>query len=54
MPTVSHVLVGISAVSVNPIDPLIRGGLVAMKLSMPFIVGSDFSGIVVAVSEGVT
>ena len=25
-----------------------------MKLSMPFIVGSDFSGIVEAVGEGVT
>ena len=54
VPTAGHVLVRISAVSVNPIDTYIRGGLVAMKLSMPFIVGSDFAGIVEAVGEGVT
>jgi NADPH2:quinone reductase len=54
VPTASHVLVRISAVSVNPIDTYIRGGLVAMKLPMPFIVGSDFAGTVEAVGEGVT
>ena len=53
-PAAGQVLVRVNAASVNPIDTYIRGGLVDMELPFPFIVGSDFSGIVEAVGEGVT
>ena len=53
-PASSEVLVRVGAASVNPIDTYIRGGLVAMKLPMPFVVGSDFAGTVEAVGGGVT
>mgnify|MGYP001157600013 FL=1 len=53
-PGVGEVLVHVQAASVNPIDTYIRGGLVAMELPMPFVIGSDFAGEVVKVGEGVS
>ena len=53
-PTVGEVLVRVGAVSVNPIDTYVRGGMVETELPMPFIVGSDLAGVVEAVGEGVT
>jgi NADPH:quinone reductase len=47
-PTGSQVLVRVKAVSVNPVDTYIRGGLVPAKLPLPFIVGCDLAGVVEA------
>ena len=52
-PASGEVLVRVGAVSVNPIDTYIRGGMVATELPMPFVVGSDLAGTVEAVGEGV-
>ncbi len=50
-PTVAgaQVLVRVKAVSVNPIDTYIRGGLVPLKTAFPYIVGCDLAGVVEAV-----
>jgi NADPH2:quinone reductase len=48
-PRGAQVLVKVGAVSVNPIDTYIRGGLVAMNLPSPFILGCDLAGTVEAV-----
>ena len=53
-PSAGQVRVRVGAVSVNPIDTYVRGGMVAAELPMPFVVGSDFAGTVEAVGEGVT
>ncbi|MGB0586752.1 MAG: NADPH:quinone reductase [Limisphaerales bacterium] len=53
-PGAGEVLVRVQAASVNPIDTYIRGGLVAMELPMPFVIGSDLAGEVVKVGEGVS
>ena len=45
-PASGEVLVRVGAVSVNPIDTYIRGGMVETELPMPFIVGSDLAGTV--------
>lgn len=51
----SHqVLVRVRAAAVNPIDTYIRGGMVAMDLPMPFVVGCDLAGEVEAVGAGTT
>jgi NADPH:quinone reductase len=42
----SQILVKTGAVSVNPIDTYVRGGMVAGQLPMPFIIGSDLAGTV--------
>jgi NADPH2:quinone reductase len=47
VPTGTQVLIRVGAVSVNPIDTYIRGGLVKMALPQPFIVGCDLAGTVV-------
>jgi len=47
--TGSQVLVKVHAVSLNPVDTYIRGGMVKMDLPMPFIVGCDLAGVVEAV-----
>lgn len=49
-----EVRVRVSAVSVNPIDTYIRGGIVAMTLPKPFVIGCDFAGTVDAVGSAVT
>lgn len=53
-PGAGEVLIQVKAASVNPIDTYIRGGLVAMELPMPFVIGSDLAGEVLALGEGVT
>lgn len=39
-------LVKISAVDLNPIDTYVRGGMIAAKLSFPFILGRDLAGTI--------
>ncbi len=45
-------LVRVRACAVNPIDTYVRAGTVAMPLPVPFVVGSDLAGEVVAVGPG--
>lgn len=47
--TGNQVLVKVGAVSVNPIDTYIRNGAPYWELPMPFIIGCDLAGQVVAV-----
>ncbi|MGA2619938.1 MAG: NADPH:quinone reductase [Thermoguttaceae bacterium] len=49
----NQVLVRVKAVSVNPIDTYIRGGLYPMDLPSPFILGCDLAGVVEAVGPEV-
>lgn len=49
----TQVLVRVAVAAVNPIDTYVRGGLVAMDLPSPYIVGADFAGVVEAVGEAV-
>ena len=53
-PCGAHVLVRVKAVAVNPVDTYIRGGLIAMEMPLPYIVGCDLAGIVEAVGPDVT
>src|SRR3990172_2855078 len=48
-PTGSQVLVKVAAAAVNPVDTYIRGGIIAMQLPRPFIVGCDLAGVIEAV-----
>ncbi len=48
-PGAGEVLVKVQAVAVNPIDTYIRGGMVAMPLKFPYVIGCDFAGTVAAV-----
>jgi len=48
-----QVLVRIHAVGVNPVDTYIRAGLYAIKPALPYTPGSDASGTVEAIGEGV-
>jgi len=48
-----QVLVKIHAIGVNPVDTYIRAGIYAIKPKLPYIPGSDASGTVEAVGEGV-
>ena len=52
--TPSGVLIRTEAVSVNPIDTYVRGGMIAMDLPSPFIVGCDFAGRVEKIGPEVT
>jgi len=47
-PAASQVLVKVSAVAVNPVDTYIRSGMYALDLQVPFVVGCDLAGEVVA------
>jgi NADPH2:quinone reductase len=53
-PTGSQVLVRVRAVSVNPVDTYIRGGMIPFQLPNPFIVGCDLAGAVEAVGPQAT
>jgi NADPH2:quinone reductase len=53
-PGAGQCLVRVAVSAVNPIDTYVRSGLVAMNLPLPYIPGSDLSGVVEAVGEGVT
>lgn len=52
-PQAGEILIRVAAAALNPIDTYIRAGMVAMKLPMPFITGSDVAGTVEAVGVGV-
>ena len=45
-PVGNRVVVRVKAVSVNPVDTYIRGGLYAAELPLPFVVGCDLAGVV--------
>jgi NADPH2:quinone reductase len=49
----SHVLVRTTAVCVNPVDALIRGGRLPEDIPFPFIVGRDMAGVVQSVGPSV-
>lgn len=51
-PGPGQVRVRVHAASINPIDTYIRSGLVAMKLSFPFVPGCDLAGVVDQAGEG--
>ena len=55
-PTVDRdqVLIRNHAVSVNPIDTYVRGGMVAFELPIPFMPGCDAAGVVEKVGSDVT
>jgi NADPH:quinone reductase-like Zn-dependent oxidoreductase len=55
-PEAGEVLVGNRAVAINPVDWMVAalGGLVFSWIKMPFVLGSDLAGDVVAVGGGVT
>jgi NADPH2:quinone reductase len=54
-PTIApqQVLVRVGAVSVNPIDTYIRGGLIKANLPQPYILGCDLAGVVEEVGADV-
>jgi NADPH:quinone reductase len=51
-PKAGEVRVRVKAVSVNPIDTYIRGGVVPMAIPKPYIPGGDLAGIVDQVGPG--
>lgn len=53
VPGPREALVRVRASAVNPIDTYVRSGMVAMPLPMPFVVGCDLAGEVVAVGAEV-
>lgn len=53
VPGPREVLVRVRASAVNPIDTYVRSGAVAMPLPLPFVVGCDLAGEVVAVGAEV-
>jgi NADPH:quinone reductase len=46
-------LVRVHAVALNPIDLYVRGGMVAMPLSFPYVLGADFAGTIEGVGSNV-
>jgi len=52
VPGPGQVLVRVKAVSVNPIDTYIRGGMVKAELPSPFVIGSDLAGVVEKLGPG--
>ena len=52
-PLAGEVLVSVKATSVNPIDLYVRGGMVAMPMTFPQVIGADFAGTVEAVGREV-
>ena len=53
-PSSSGVLVRVGAVSVNPIDTYVRGGMIPMPIPNPYIIGCDLAGTVEAVGPDAT
>ena len=52
-PGPTEALVRVRCAAVNPIDTYVRGGLVAMELPSPFVIGCDFAGEIEAIGEQV-
>ena len=53
-PKAGEVRVKVLAAGLNPIDAYTRAGMVAVKLPVPFVTGSDLAGVVEAVGPGAT
>src|SRR6202008_1026751 len=53
-PAKGQVLVRVRAAGVNPYDTYMRNGTYAIKPPLPYTPGSDASGVIEAVGEGVT
>jgi NADPH:quinone reductase len=53
-PKPGQVLVRVHAVALNPIDLYIRSGLVAMPMTLPYVIGCDLAGTVESIGPGVT
>ncbi|MFP5405691.1 MAG: alcohol dehydrogenase catalytic domain-containing protein [Gammaproteobacteria bacterium] len=49
-----QILARVEALSVNHVDTIVRSGAYDTDLPMPFVIGRDFVGIVVARGQGVT
>jgi NADPH2:quinone reductase len=49
-----EILIRVKATAVNPIDLYVRGGMVAMPMAFPFVIGADFAGVVEALGPGLT
>ncbi|MER7282808.1 zinc-binding dehydrogenase [Dactylosporangium sp. NPDC000244] len=52
VPGPTDVLVEVRATTVNPVDTFVRSGLFRTPLPMPFVVGRDLAGVVVAAGAG--
>ncbi len=48
------ILVEIKACALNHLDLWVRGGLPALKLTMPHILGSDMSGVIAEIGAGIS
>lgn len=53
-PGAGEVLIHVAGTSYNPVDAAIRSGFFPMKVALPAIPGSEVSGIIEALGEGVT
>lgn len=55
-PSSGQILVKVSAAGINPVESAIRNGYMKdmLPLTLPAIVGGDFSGVITEVGEGVT
>ena len=53
-PKPGQVLVKVGAVSLNPINLMIRSGMVAMPMAFPYVLGCDLAGTVEGVGPGDT
>lgn len=52
-PKAGEVRIRVGAAALNPIDTYVRSGMVAMKLPLPFVTGSDVAGTIDAVGPDV-
>ena len=53
IPGAGQALIRIRAVSVNPIDTYIRGGIIPMPIPLPYVIGCDFAGEIVELGSEV-
>ncbi|MDG3003378.1 NADPH:quinone reductase [Paludisphaera mucosa] len=53
-PGPGQVLVRVRAVAINPFDLYLRGGVVAMPMTFPYVIASDFAGVVEDMGPGTT
>src|SRR5258708_29401805 len=53
-PGPTQCLVKVAAVDVNPIDTYVRSGMLATKLTFPFVLGRDLAGTVIETGADVT
>jgi NADPH2:quinone reductase len=53
IPKSGEVLVRINVAAINPIDTYVRSGAVKMPIPLPYIIGTDFAGVVESVGPDV-